>query len=126
MIPLKDFQTIKNDDYFHDAVEALDGNHWGGVFIVNKDNHANGIFTDGDARRVLLKNQNPLAQLNATEITKYMTKDPKVVLHSEMILDVFKMMNESGILVVPVVDEEKKIIGLVHIQHIAKEFLKSL
>ena len=39
---------------FHDALEAINSNTLGIVFLVDKDRKLHGAFTDGDARRALL------------------------------------------------------------------------
>ena len=126
MVPLKDFKTVKSDDYFHDAIESLNFNHWGGVFIVDKTGKLEGIFTDGDARRVLTKNQNPIAMLNATPITHFMTANPKVIKPELSIREALKMMNDKSILVMPVVNEQNKLVGLLHLQHAVKHLLANL
>jgi len=126
MIPLNKFKTVHQDDFFRDSLESLDQNHWGAVFVVDDTMKLKGILTDGDARRALVKNQKPLAMLNVTPISDFMIQNPKSVNLNNNALDSLKMMNSTMILVLPVVDDNKQLVGLVHMQHLLKALLGDL
>jgi arabinose-5-phosphate isomerase len=126
MVKVPEVKTVLMDEYFHDAIEVLNKNKWGAVFIVDKSNKLLGILTDGDARRVYAKNQEPMAQLNSDPITKYMNANPSKVTTETKVVDLIKVMNQKGFLCAPVVNGKDEFVGVVHLQHLVTEMLKSL
>ncbi len=126
MVKVPEVKTVLSDEYFHDAIEVLNKNKWGAVFIVDKSNKLQGIITDGDARRIYAKNQEPMAQLNSDPISKYMNTNPTKVTGETKVLDLIKVMNQKGFLCAPVVNAKEEFVGVVHLQHLVTELLKVL
>lgn len=87
-----------------------------GVTAVIENNKVIGIITDGDIRR-MLNNNDSFTHLTAKDI---MTKNPKTVTSSDMVIDAFGIMENFSITQLIVVDEgEYK--GVLHIHDILKE-----
>ena len=87
-----------------------------GVTAVVDNNKVVGIITDGDIRR-MLNNHDTIAGITAQEI---MTKNPKTITSSSMVIDAFNLMEDFSITQLVVVDEgEFK--GILHIHDILKE-----
>ncbi len=87
-----------------------------GVTAVVDNNKVVGIITDGDIRR-MLNNHDTIAGITAQEI---MTKNPKTITSSIMVIDAFNLMEDFSITQLVVVDEgEFK--GILHIHDILKE-----
>ncbi len=87
-----------------------------GVTAVVDNNKVVGIITDGDIRR-MLNNHDTIAGITAQEI---MTKNPKTITSSSMVIDAFHLMEDFSITQLVVVDEgEFK--GILHIHDILKE-----
>ena len=87
-----------------------------GVTAVIDNNKVVGIITDGDIRR-MLNNHDTIAGITAQEI---MTKNPKTITSSSMVIDAFHLMEDFSITQLVVVDEgEFK--GILHIHDILKE-----
>ena len=87
-----------------------------GVTAVVDHNKVVGIITDGDIRR-MLNNHDSIAGVTAQEI---MTKNPKVISSSSMVIDAFNIMEDFSITQLVVVDEgEYK--GVLHLHDILKE-----
>ncbi len=87
-----------------------------GVTAVVDENKVVGIITDGDIRR-MLNNRDSIAGVNAADI---MTKNPKTITSSSMVIDAFNLMEDFSITQLVVVDEgEFK--GILHIHDILKE-----
>ena len=126
MVKVPEVKTVLTDEYFHDAIEVLNKNKWGAVFIVDKFNKLQGIITDGDARRIYAKNQEPMAQLNSEPISKYMNTNPTKVMAEIKVIDLIKVMNQKGFLCAPVVNAKDEFVGVVHLQHLVTEVLKSI
>lgn len=123
MVPLAEIKTVNVEDCFYDALSALNKNKWGAVFIVDDSDRLNGIITDGDARRIFFNNQEPLAQLNSEPAKKYMNPNPTCFSAETMVKEALKVMNEKMFLCAPVVNENKKLIGIVHLQHLVSQLL---
>ena len=87
-----------------------------GVTAVIEDNKVVGIITDGDIRR-MLNNRDSIAGVIAQDI---MTKNPKTITSTTMVIDAFNMMEDFAITQLVVVDHgEFK--GILHIHDILKE-----
>ncbi len=85
----------------------------GAALIVDSDGCLAGIFTDGDFRRHFkelgsLRHEDPIDPL--------MGKNPKCVLPSELIQAVERMMREHRVDQMPVIDEDRRPVGLVDVQ----------
>jgi arabinose-5-phosphate isomerase len=87
-----------------------------GVTAVVENNKVVGIITDGDIRR-MLNNRDTFADLVAKDI---MTKNPKMIHSTDMVVDAFNIMEDFSITQLVVVDEgEYK--GVLHLHDILKE-----
>lgn len=126
MVKVENIKSIMLDDCFHDAIEALNQNKWGAVFVVNKQGELKGIITDGDARRIYAKNQEPLAQLNAEPAEKFMNPNFTKFSEDTNSMEILKAMNSKLFLTSPIIDKSNKLIGVVHLQHLVSEMLKGL
>ncbi|WP_164848449.1 CBS domain-containing protein [Halobacteriovorax sp. HLS] len=115
--------SIKETDMFHEALEVLNKNHWGAVYITDNKKLI-GLFTDGDARRVFTSNQAPIAMLNSQPISKYMTKAPISLSPKTSVQDAIELFNDKLILVAPIVDDSHNLLGVIHLQHLTKAILK--
>lgn len=87
-----------------------------GVTAVADQNKIVGIITDGDIRR-MLNNRDSIAGVTAQDI---MTKNPKMISSSTMVIDAFNIMEDFSITQLVVVDNgEYK--GVLHLHDILKE-----
>jgi arabinose-5-phosphate isomerase len=87
-----------------------------GVTAVIENNNLVGIITDGDIRRMLEK-RDSFSDLTAKDI---MTKNPKTVQLSDMVVDAFNTMENHSITQMVVVDNNQYK-GVLHIHDILKE-----
>ncbi|ESU22202.1 sugar phosphate isomerase, KpsF/GutQ family protein [Flavobacterium enshiense DK69] len=87
-----------------------------GVTAVVENNHVVGIITDGDIRR-MLENRDSFGDLTAKDI---MTKNPKTVQLSDMVVDAFNTMENHSITQMIVIDSNQYK-GVLHIHDILKE-----
>ena len=87
-----------------------------GVTAVIDDNKVVGIITDGDIRR-MLSYRDSFTDLTAKDI---MTKNPKIIQSTDMVVDAFNIMEDFSITQLVVVDNgEYK--GVLHLHDILKE-----
>lgn len=87
-----------------------------GVTAVVENDKVIGIITDGDIRR-MLNDRDTFADLTAKDI---MTKNPKVIKSTDMVVDAFNIMEDFSITQLIVVDgDDYK--GVLHLHDILKE-----
>lgn len=89
-----------------DAMEKIDVNANGILFIVDENNSLVGTLTDGDIRRWLLKS----GELTVT-VTEVMNTSP-YLLHVQNKNKAIKMLKEKHITAIPIVDDNKKIVDI--------------
>ena len=78
--------------------------------VINKEEKLIGIVTDGDLRRFLSKGYTDLNII----VTDAMTKNPKQTTPNTLAVDALNLMEENKITMLPVVDENGKSIGMLH------------
>ncbi|MBK6765891.1 MAG: KpsF/GutQ family sugar-phosphate isomerase [bacterium] len=88
----------------------------GAVCITGPDSELIGIFTDGDLRRTLERN----VDLSKARIGELATRYPKRILQTELVVRAVNVMERYNILVLPVVDDEGKLTGIVHMHDLLK------
>lgn len=106
-----------------EVVTAISHAGLGAVNVVDGDGLLLGIITDGDVRRVLQRvRPSDLETLVANAI---MTRDPVVVLADALAHHALQLMEDrpSQISVLPVVDPERRCVGLIRLHDIVKSGL---
>jgi arabinose-5-phosphate isomerase len=114
----KDLVATANET---DTVKSLIGKmthgHVRGVAaVLNPTGNLIGAVTDGDIRRLLERDQ---VDLNAP-VSTLMSKTPKVIAPTSLVEQAVTIMEEFKIQSLFVVDESKKLLGLVHVQDVLK------
>ncbi len=84
----------------------------GATSVVDETNTLLGILTDGDIRRALTASQDIL---NSTVFDLY-NPSPVIIEEHALAAEALKVMEESKVNVLPVLDELNKPIGMIHIQ----------
>ena len=108
---------VLEDAILPDIIYEISSKRLGATAVVTKDNKLIGFITDGDIRRMLYEN---VAQeiVTAKEI---MSKNPKSVKKEDMAIVAFQMMEQNKITQLPVVDDEGRNLGMLHMHDILKE-----
>lgn len=88
-----------------------------GVTAVVDNGKIIGIITDGDLRRMLIKEDN-ISQLKAIDI---MSTNPKRVQQDEMAVSALEIMEDNDITQLLVIDKHDNYAGIVHIHNLTKE-----
>ena len=94
---------------FSDAINEI-SNKMLGATAVLENNKVVGIITDGDVRRILEKNTDPL---NIT-VSNIISRNPKTVKHSLLAIDALQIMNKNKITNL-IVTKDNIYIGMLHI-----------
>jgi arabinose-5-phosphate isomerase len=97
-----------------EAVKALDQGGLGAILVVNPQNKLSGIITDGDIRRMVVSGRT-IADLGVEDV---MTKNPRTQRENSPTYDALYMMEQHQITVLPIVDSDGQIKGVVHLHDI--------
>lgn len=100
----------------HDAVLAMTSARSGSVVVVDDQKRVLGIFTDGDLRRHI----NDLTSVGERLIDEVMTPAPITLSKSHLAVDVLAIYEKHNIDDLIIVDEKKRLVGMVDIQDLPK------
>lgn len=97
---------------------AGDGRRAGAILLVDGDGRLSGIFTDGDLRRLVLRDDAGADGASGLDrpIAEVMTRQPRVLNASDLVRDAVLMVRERRVDEIPVVDDEGKPVGLIDVQ----------
>lgn len=107
---------VKAGANFHDSIKYISGKKLGCAIIVDDEGVMLGVITDGDIRRTLLKFDST-SSLLARDV---MTRNPKVVLESDLAAKALNIMEKHSITSLVVCDDKKHPAGLIHIHDLLK------
>ena len=98
------------------VVEEVSNSKLGAVAVLDADKKLQGIITDGDLRRALLKH-GELTGLIAEEV---MSKSPQTARLTDSAYDTFQKMEEKAITQIVLVNDTNHYQGLIHLHEILK------
>ena len=103
-----------------EAVKMISQKNMGTVLIRDDGGSLKGILTDGDVRRIFEttadSQNNPLSE----PVTMFMTDDPTAANEPELAASALNKMENLQITVLPVLDNAKKIIGIIHMHDLIR------
>ena len=102
-LPIVDLKTTLSKTLIEVSSKGL------GVALVIENNLLKGIFTDGDLRRTLNEELDPLGK----PISQFMTKNSKTIMHNSLAIDALNIMQNNKIYSLAVLDELKQPIGVI-------------
>lgn len=123
MLDLNNTPILKEDSILKEALDSMCKYKLGIVCLTDKKFKLKGIITDGDLRRKLLNSQKPLSALMVEDSIKLCIKKPKTIKPKTKISNAIKTMEKAKIWDLPVIDKNKKLLGMLHLHNIIK-FLK--
>ncbi len=94
-----------------EALREMDIKGIGATFVVDKNRGLLGIITDGDLRRILLK-QEDMANLRAEEV---MSPSPRTIDEDQTAAEALGVMELYGITHLGIVDRHNRVKGMVHL-----------
>jgi len=110
----------KEGDKLVDILVELSNKRCGCILIADDEGKLCGIFTDGDLRRTL---QSEGAEALQKQMRAIMISSPKTIGPEALATKAISIMEGTGkgeVTVLPVVDEEKKIVGLIKLHDIVQ------
>ncbi len=122
MIVKNDIPFINQDKSIKDGLKILNSKKLGVLIARDKKNFTTGIFTDGDIKRAIQKNNNIVEK----KIKSFMTKNPISIEKDTLAVKALDIMNEKKITCLCVYKENKKrkTIGIIHIHNILETNIK--
>jgi arabinose-5-phosphate isomerase len=97
-----------------ESIVALNEKDTGVVLVVDENNTILGIVTDGDVRRCVVKNGG-IIDITAEQL---MTKNPICIGPDQLAADALSIMQKHEITALPIVDGEKRLLGLLHLHNL--------
>jgi CBS domain-containing protein len=125
MLPLDKFPVLKEDEIFKVCLDEMSRYRLGIACIVDQSGRLRGIFTDGDLRRTLLKNQKPVASLYVDDVLDHGTLSPLHVFPSDSLASAIEVMELHHVWDLPVLDSSSKLVGLLHLHPVVKALMPS-
>ncbi len=99
-----------------EMILAMTGKRLGCVLMTDGDGHVAGIFTDGDLRR-LLERQERIGQLTAADV---MIKNPKTISQNAILDAALEIMERHSITQLATVDDTGRLAGVIHLHDLLK------
>ncbi len=103
-----------------DAILQMTGKKLGATLIVDKDNKLQGIFTDGDLRRLFEEGVDKGIDMKNNKIGDVLHTNCYTTSPDELAINVVNLMQEKEITVLPVVDEKNHALGVIHMHDLLK------
>ena len=109
---------VNENQIMKQALKTLNSKKLGFIVVINDKGLTNGVFTDGDLKRLLQKKNN----ITNLKIKSFMSKNPFVVEENTLISEILTKMNKRKITNACVYKKgnKKKTIGVLHIHNLLK------
>ncbi len=111
MRSVKEMPAVKRNTLLSQALEVISAGDLGMVVVVDPSGSLNGVLTDGDLRRFLLKKPS----IENVRVDDLMTKNPKTIPAGSLTATAVNEMEKHEIMFLIVVDEKKKPVGVIHL-----------
>ncbi|MFA5250887.1 MAG: KpsF/GutQ family sugar-phosphate isomerase [Parachlamydiales bacterium] len=118
MLKENDLPLVSLDLSVADALPILSAKRCGALLVVDEKRRLKGIFTDGDLRRALEQGRQGFLEKRLSDL---MTRNFKSILADVLAVKALEKMEEDPqkpISVLPVVDQEQKVLGLVRLHDV--------
>jgi arabinose-5-phosphate isomerase len=114
--PKNEVPVVQDTDLVKSAILVISQKRLGAAAVVNGEGHLQGVFTDGDLRRMLEKH----STFENLTIGEVMTKSPKTIEKGEYAIRALNVMREFEINQLIVVDG-KNVAGFIHLSDLINE-----
>jgi len=116
MRPKGSYACVKEDASVQEVLLAITRARCGSACVVNAKGVLTGIFTDGDLRRHLKED----GQLLTKKVRLAMTRTPATIRRDKLAVEAFNILKDKKIDELPVVDRNRKSVGLLDIQDLLR------
>jgi arabinose-5-phosphate isomerase len=110
--------VVQGGTLMSEALVQLTSKAMGGVVVIDKNARLRGIYTDGDLKRSIQHHKDFLS----LAVDDLMTADPICINENRLAIEAFDLMENrpSQISVLPVVDDGKKVVGIIRLHDLVK------
>jgi len=109
--------VVSTGTCLRDALREIDAKKLGAACIVANDKLI-GIITDGDIRRLLLITQDSLPELFMKPVDAFMNRNPKHINQGESLTDCLRLLKKHRFWVIPVVDDDDRLLGMIQLHNL--------
>lgn len=118
------FLTTKS--ILKEAIDSMEKLKIGISVILGENLKILGVITDGDIRRLILKEQKPMAALLSGDLINHMNKNFKAINEETKLLEAINIMNKNRIWDLPIVNQKNEFQGILHLHSILELILKDI
>jgi arabinose-5-phosphate isomerase len=111
MLTGENIPRSRPEDILALAIREMEAKRLGATLVVDAEDILTGIVTDGDLRRALGQS----GQILERQVQEVMTPHPQTVGPATLASQALELMEQKAIMVLPVVDEAGKVLGIVHL-----------
>jgi arabinose-5-phosphate isomerase len=115
MLPLDRIPVVKPATLLKATLQEMTKHRLGIACIIDTDGKLAGIFTDGDVRRMLLRDQKPFAALFVDDIIIHASRAPTTVQDEDPLASAIATMETKQIWDLPVLTSGGRLTGLLHL-----------
>ena len=112
----KDIPIVSPNTKLDKTILEITSKALGVCFVSSNRKSIEGIFTDGDLRRVFAKG----SYKQDIKIEKLMTYSPQIIHQNTMAIDALKTMNRNKITAIAAVDDKNQLVGALHMHDLIK------
>ena len=112
----QDLPCVSAETAFMDLMQEMGKKGLGCAAVIDENNTLLGIFTDGDLRRFVATG----TDLRTRTAKEVMHASPRTISSGALAVDAATMMEEYGVTVVLVTDEQRQLQGAVHIRDLMR------
>ncbi|CAM8319301.1 CBS domain-containing protein [Candidatus Methylopumilus planktonicus] len=124
MMSIEEFPCVEEQSLLKEVLEEMTQKSIGIVCIINAERKLLGVLTDGDLRRMILRIQKPFSAFFVDDALDHAAKSALVVKSSDSLEDAVKLMGIKRVWDLPVVDDDAKLVGLLHLHSAIDLLLK--
>lgn len=124
MMKTGEFPSIEKQTILKEALMEMGKANLGLVCIVDQEKKLLGLMTDGDLRRKLLKYQKPISSFFIDDALNHAKLNPITCNPADDLKKAVKLMGEKQIWDLPVIDNEKRLVGLLHLHPAIKKLIE--
>lgn len=121
LIPENGNPCVHLADNFERALEVNTRHLMGAVSVIDDNGSLAGIITDGDIRRIIQRSSGTVEELRTRPVAELMTANPMRIDADKLAFEALLLMEGTRkIMVLPVVDNNNRPVGMVNIHHIVQ------
>ena len=124
MMKMGEFPLIEKETILKEALIEMGKINLGLVCIVDQEKKLLGLMTDGDLRRKLLKYQKPISSFFIDDALNHAKLNPVTCNPADDLKKAVKLMGDKQIWDLPVIDNEKRLVGLLHLHPAIKKLIE--